>query len=126
MMRYRLRTLLIVLALGPPVAAWLVNVHRHVQERRPYISRFNDHQFPLRRAGLVPQDKHSDVSWIRHLMGDAAEPTLLYQSSADRSGEQFKRVRQLFPEATIWGWPHDNHPLPSGVNRLPPNILIII
>jgi len=128
MFRYKLRTLLIALALGPPIAGWLVNTHRNVQERRQHFSRLNDHEFSLRRASLVPnpRKKYPETSLIRRLMGDHAESTLLYDPSADKSGEQFKRVRKLFPEAMIWGWPYDTHPLPAGVNRLPPNTGVII
>jgi len=128
MFRYRLRTLLILMAVGPPIAGWLVNTHRHVQERRQYFSRFNDHEFSVRRASLVPNPRHKfpKTSLIRRLMGDHAESTLLYDPSADKSCEQFKRVRKLFPEAMIWGWYYDTGPLPPSVNRLPPNTGIII
>jgi len=126
-MRYRLRTLLIVLALGPPLAGWLVNVHSQVQERRPYFSRFSDHASPLRMAFVGhPQIKRSKISWIRQWMGDHAVPTLLYQPSADPSGKQLREVQLLFPESTIWVWPHDASPLPPGVTRLPPDAWIII
>ena len=126
MPRYSLCTLLILLAIGPPLGAWLVNAHRQVQERRPYFVRFNEDTFALRMAWVETEGEISEVSWIRRLMGDAAIATLLYQPSADKSGEQLERVRRLFPEAKIWGWPHDDDPLPAGVLRLPPNARIII
>ena len=52
-MRYRLRTLLILMAIGPPVLAW---IHHKVDEyqRRQHVS------LHLRQIGLGLQNYHGD------------------------------------------------------------------
>jgi hypothetical protein len=119
-MRFRLRTLLVIMTVLSITFAWLGINYRLVLQRRPYFARFNDHDFALRSAILRPPEP-SQITWIRRWLGDHAVSTLLYDPGADELGEDFRRVRTLFPEARIWGWPHDDSPLPVGVNRLPPN-----
>jgi hypothetical protein len=125
-MRYRLRTLLIVLALGPLAIGWLGINYRLVNLRRPFLSRFNDDSFPLRRVGLTPSKPIEDIPWIRRIMGDFSAGYLLYLPRDDKNGETLKRVRELFPEAKVYGWPHDDAPLPAGIERLASDVHVVI
>jgi hypothetical protein len=96
-----------------------------VQERNDFCPRFNEHHFCLRAAQLVPGDQAS-VSWLRKVMGDSPVPTLVYSPELDKDGSELRRVRRLFPEATIWGWQYSKQPLPEGIRPIPQGRRIII
>ena len=59
MMRYRLRTLMIVLALGPPMLAYGYQEHRRYQFRQSFIA--------LERSLTLWKDAPSEDEWRRFL-----------------------------------------------------------
>jgi hypothetical protein len=114
MLRFRLRTLLIVVAVLAVSCAWLGMAYRLVLERRAFWPNFNDHNFSLRVPTFIQRPDQADIPWIRRVMGDSPTVTLIYDPVHDEDGRQLRQVRKLFPEAHIWGWPNGKN-LPEGI-----------
>jgi len=99
------------------LAGWLVNNYRYVQKRHAFWERFNDGDYSLQSYALLPPEEPRPVSWIRKMTGDFSCGTLMYRAKEDADGSQLRTVQTLFPEASIWAWPHERH-LPPGIKAL--------
>ncbi|HEY2840171.1 MAG TPA: hypothetical protein VGJ26_13535, partial [Pirellulales bacterium] len=111
--------LLAVAALTMPLG-WIAREWSIVRERQEISRRFDDGS-PFKQVALHPADTLHDVPWLRRFLGDEPWRSLMYAPEHDPDGSQFRRVRELFPEATIWGWPLGKAPLPAGIKRLDQN-----
>src|SRR5690349_19120525 len=114
--RFSLRTMLVAVTVAGILAGWTAWQYRIVNARRTFWPRFNDHNFSVRTIGM-PGSPRPHIPWLRQLLGDFAESNLVYNPRQDPHGEQLRQVRELFPEAKIWGWPGDRS-LPAGIEPL--------
>jgi hypothetical protein len=121
-LRFSLRTLFAAVTLFALAGGWLLNTYRLVNDRREFLPEL-DSGGAVFAAQLRPADEARDVSWIRKLMGDRACGTIIYAPQRDPDGSELRKVRALFPEAHIWGWP-DQQNLPQGIEPLPASTAI--
>ena len=103
-LRFRLRTLLIAVAVISACGGYLRREYLIVQERLEYWPRLNDGTSPVRAISVL-QDRRRPIPWVRRVLGDLWWSQMLYFPTDDPDGVEIERLKQLYPEATIYSIP---------------------
>jgi hypothetical protein len=120
--QFSLRTLLAATAIACGLCAWFAYNANIVRQRRAFWPLFNgERSYCLREIGTPGYSTDATVPWLRHMLGDFPIHVIFYEVSADPDGTELVRVRKLFPEAEIWGWPGSKEKLPDGMKPWPEN-----
>lgn len=116
-LKFSLRSLLVAVTGIGAMLGWVTWQWQVVRARQALWPRMNQGPFSVRVIG-VPGSAPRHIPWLRVILGDFPEANLIYDPTSDPRGEQLRQARELFPEATIWGWPGQRS-LPTGVQPLP-------
>jgi hypothetical protein len=117
--QFNLRTLLIATLSAGVACAWIANAMAVTQQRKEFMPLFDSHDYCLRAVGTPGYRRTTTVPWIRQVFGDYPVDVLFYYPADDPGGNELRKVRSLFPETEIWGWPHssEGEQLPDGMQR---------
>jgi uncharacterized protein (DUF2342 family) len=92
--QYRLRSLLIGVALLAIACGYVARQAEIVSERRAMLDWINMHN-----GSVASQHQSSPIAWVRQLLGDRSIAHIALQPDTDRT--EVQRIRRLFPEADI-------------------------
>lgn len=95
--QFRLRTLMIVVALLAVPCAYVDWEAKIVRERRAELSRAVD-----RRIVGVSVEDQQHLPWLRRILGDKRIYSIKLIAGTDDA--ELNRVRELFPEARVETW----------------------
>jgi hypothetical protein len=77
-------------------------------------------KYPSSFSVVYREQGPASIPWVRTMLGDEPLHLLVYEVDRDVKGAELRRVRKLFPEARILGWPSSNgYHLPEGVEQFP-------
>jgi hypothetical protein len=104
--QFRLRTLLIGIALVSLLLGWLGWQFKVVQERRAIRSEIQNAGGMFVTLPPLPDPnekftKQADISWIRRLMGDEAVSVISLPHDTLTGDDDLTRIKAAFPEASI-------------------------
>jgi hypothetical protein len=102
-LRFRLRTLLVLIAIIAAPIAWLANTAALVRSRGELLHHFGGDKSVF-AAQLLPPDARPQISWLRRWLGDLSIPSLMYDPRRDAGGRELAEALRLFPEARIRVW----------------------
>jgi hypothetical protein len=119
--QFSLRALLIATALFACTCGWVAhnaNIVRQGQAISLGFDGYSGHS-SFRIIGAKPFGSEPSIPWFRRALGDWPVEVLFYTPRGDPDGSELRRVRSLFPEAEIYGWPANEDELPPGIKRWP-------
>jgi hypothetical protein len=118
--QFSLRALLVATALVAGPVAWVAHNANFVSQRKAMWLWIRDSGHScFDDVGAKPLGPERPLPWLRRALGDWPVRVLFYLPDGDPDGSELRRVRSLFPEAEIYGWPYNEDKLPPGVQRWP-------
>jgi hypothetical protein len=119
--------MLVAMAMFAGAAAWIAHDAAIVRQRFAHMPLFDNRSYCLTPVGTRVSSPKPTLPWLRRMLGDYPIDVLFYSPRMDPDGTQLLRVRNLFPEAEIWGWPVESpENLPDGVKPWPKNRYFMI
>jgi len=105
--QFRLRTLLIVIALLATALGWLGWQLRFIRSRRMAMDetrKWAVETNQMRRALPYWTEVRDpeEIPWYRRALGDATVARVLIINGGGATDDDARRLRELFPEADIW------------------------
>jgi hypothetical protein len=108
--QFRLRTLMIGVALLAGVCGYVAHEANIVRERKAFLQSPGERfiQSPSYRNGQ-PVDPDMKVSWIRRMIGDGPVSMIALPIGTDKT--EYDRITALFPETKIMAYYPRVHPM---------------